>query len=382
MSARPRGWRPLLHGLHQWTGLSLGLIFVLLGLSGSWLAFYPELDQLLHPEQVAAPGAGTIPLAPVVAALRAAEPGRPGPWRIELPRWESAPIGARYYHPAETRERHFAPLMLTLDPHSLRPSRKYFWGEDPSTWIYELHYTLLLGDLGRTLLGGVAGLLLLLLLSGLLLWWPRPGRWRGALSIKAGAVWKRRIYDWHVKPGVYTLVLMLPLTLTGLMLVVPHWFAPLIEGLGPVSRNYQAPAPAASFVPGVDADQALAVALARFPGAELRWLETPSPTQGYWHLRLYQAGEPSRRFPGTHVWVDAASGHLLALRDPRQNTAGDTWLAWLHPLHNGEAFGLAGRIAICLSGLLPLLALLTGFIRWRHKRTSRARSARTILGRP
>lgn len=241
MSARSRGWRPQLHGLHQWTGLSLGLIFVLLGLSGSWLAFYPELDQLLHPEQVAAPGAGAIPLAPVVAALRAAEPGRPGPWRIELPRWEGAPIGARYYHPAETRERHFAPLMLTLDPHSLRLSRKYFWGEDPSTWIYDLHYTLLLGDLGRTLLGGVAGLLLLLLLSGLLLWWPRPGRWRGALSIKAGAVWKRRIYDWHVKPGVYTLVLMLPLTLTGLMLVVPHWFAPLIEGLGPVSRNYQAP---------------------------------------------------------------------------------------------------------------------------------------------
>ena len=250
MSSRPRGWRPLLHGLHQWTGLSLGLIFVLLGLSGSWLAFYPELDQLLHPEQVAAPGAGAIPLAPVVAALRAAEPGRPGPWRIELPRWEGAPIGARYYHPAETRERHFAPLMLTLDPHSLRLSRKYFWGEDPSTWIYDLHYTLLLGDLGRTLLGGVAGLLLLLLLSGLLLWWPRPGRWRGALSIKAGAVWKRRIYDWHVKPGVYTLVLMLPLTLTGLMLVVPHWFAPLIEGLGPVSRNDQAPAPATGFVPG------------------------------------------------------------------------------------------------------------------------------------
>ena len=41
---------------------------------------------------------------------------------------------------------------------------------------------------------------------------------------------------------------------------------------------------------------------------------------------------------------------------------------WLHPLHNGEAFGLAGRIIVLLCGMLPLLALVTGFTRWRHKR--------------
>ncbi len=40
---------------------------------------------------------------------------------------------------------------------------------------------------------------------------------------------------------------------------------------------------------------------------------------------------------------------------------------WLHPLHKGKAFGLPARIIAFACGLLPLLALITGFIRWRHK---------------
>ena len=52
----------------------------------------------------------------VVAALRTAEPQREGAWRIELPHTPDAPIQARYYQPVETRDRGFAPLMLTLSP--------------------------------------------------------------------------------------------------------------------------------------------------------------------------------------------------------------------------------------------------------------------------
>jgi uncharacterized iron-regulated membrane protein len=50
-------------------------------------------------------------------------------------------------------------------------------------------------------------------------------------------------------------------------------------------------------------------------------------------------------------------------------------LNWLHPLHNGEAFGLTGRILVFLSGLLPLVLFITGFLRWRHKRHAKAQMA-------
>ena len=85
---------------------------------------------------------------------------------------------------------------------------------------------------------------------------------------------------------------------------------------------------------------------------------------------MRQSGEPNRRFPRTNVWIDAVTGDILASRDPQQNSAGDTLMDWLHPVHNGEAFGLPGRIIAFACGLLPLLAFVTGIIRWRHKAQS------------
>ncbi|MEZ5599386.1 MAG: PepSY-associated TM helix domain-containing protein, partial [Pseudomonadales bacterium] len=44
-----------------------------------------------------------------------------------------------------------------------------------------------------------------------------------------------------------------------------------------------------------------------------------------------------------------------------------------HPLHSGETFGLAGRIALALSGLLLPFLALTGYCRWRQKNRYRRR---------
>lgn len=370
-----RALRRLLHDLHKWLGLSIGLLFALLGITGSLLTFYPELRLALHPG-IAARSTGTpLNLGGIVDALRQAEPERHGAWRIELPRQDNAPVTARYYQPAERAHRTFAPLIVAIDPATLSINSRYFWGDDFFTWIYDLHYTLLMEEDGKTVLGVGSVFIVVLLLSGLYLWWPRPGLWRGALAIKSGAVWKRRIYDLHVKPGVYSLLLTLALSLTGLLLVVPGWFIPVIESLSPLTPYFQA-SPAS--VPGkvkISADEAASIARGRFPGADIRWIETPSNDKAVWRLRLRQDGEPSRRFPQTNVWIDAHSGRILAIRDPHQNSAGDTLMDWLHPLHNGEAFGLAGRIIVLLTGMLPLLALVTGITRWRHKREIRSNKA-------
>jgi uncharacterized iron-regulated membrane protein len=56
------------------------------------------------------------------------------------------------------------------------------------------------------------------------------------------------------------------------------------------------------------------------------------------------------------VWIDPGTGAILAVRDTRQDSAGDRFMDWMHPLHNGEAFGLAGRVLACVGGLLPAAA--------------------------
>ncbi|UEP31834.1 PepSY domain-containing protein [Burkholderia sp. B21-007] len=78
-------------------------------------------------------------------------------------------------------------------------------------------------------------------------------------------------------------------------------------------------------------------------------------------------GEPGFRFPATTVWVDAYTGAIVGARDVAAQSTGDTFLAWLHPLHSGEALGLSGRIAVLVSGLALPLLFVTGILRWRHK---------------
>ena len=69
-----RRWRTWLHAGHKWAGLSLGALFVLLGLTGSLLVFYQELDDGFR-DSGSAPVLAVSPDR-IVAALRAAEPER------------------------------------------------------------------------------------------------------------------------------------------------------------------------------------------------------------------------------------------------------------------------------------------------------------------
>jgi uncharacterized iron-regulated membrane protein len=78
------------------------------------------------------------------------------------------------------------------------------------------------------------------------------------------------------------------------------------------------------------------------------------------------------------VWVDQYRGDILHVRNPRMMRAGDKFLLWQFPLHNGEAFGLGGRLIILLSGLsLPGLYVTGLFIWWRKRRAhTRAKHVR------
>lgn len=362
---------------HLWPGLLLGLVFALLGLSGSLLCFYPELDLWLNPAQRVRTAAAAPPvLQPAVERLQYRYPDYRGAWRLEMPLAADRPLNVRYYGPPETAGRGFAPFMATLDPATLEVTSARFWGDYAMTWLYDLHYTLLLDKPGRLAVGVVGLAALLSLASGLYLWWPAPGRWRAALAWRLRPGRLRATYDAHVLAGAYGLVVLLALAFSGTLLALPEYANPLVEALSPLSRR----APVASTPqPGqapISADAAVAAAQAALPGGVLRWVETPAGPTGSYRVNLWRAGDPGHRFPRSNVWIDAYSGAVLAVRDWNRQSAGDTFLAWQHPLHNGEAFGLPGRLAACVGGLLPSLLWVTGLMRWRQKRQARQKSGR------
>ncbi len=356
--------------VHKWLGIGLGIPLALLGLTGSLLVFYPEIDLLLNPGQhpTRAVNARSIHWRDVVARLDALSAASGG-WRIEIPADATRPITARQMRIVPGHG--FAPRVVTLDPSTLTPTSDRLWGEYAVTWIYDLHYTLLAGDAGRLVVGWLGVVALILLASGIVLGWPPCGRWRLALSprIRRGRI--LAVYDTHAKTGFYGWIFLVTLALTGAILALPSVFEPLLARLSPV---WTAPVltsqpTTASFT--IDADAALARARAAVPNAQARWLETPDGPSGVYRVRFYSPGEPGWRFPKTFVWIDPWSGGVIVTRLPSQQSMSDLFLGWLHPLHNGEAFGLTGRIIVLLSGLLPLAMVASGLLRWQDKRSAR-----------
>ena len=366
--------------LHLCLGLALGGVFALLGVTGRVLAFYPEIDRALNPGlRPSTSLTHTVSVEAVVNQLRRLYPERDGGWRIELPLDDSTPITARYAQSSEREGRSFSPLMLTLDPVTLERTSHRVWGDYLATWIYDLHYTLLFDKPGKVVVGTVGLVMLISLLSGLWLWWPSRSRWWSALRpvIREGSV--RRIYDLHVLAGTYGVVLLIVLALTGAGLALPDQTRRLLDtmlGLKPMPEI--AAYPVVDKAMPIDLDRAVAVARERFPEAELRWVDVPAIGEGPLGIRLYQSGEAGRRFPKTRLWLDPYSEEIIAVHNPAQNTAGNTVLDWLHPLHNGEAFGLVGRWMTFFSGFVPLLLFVTGYIRWRQKRQAKRKAGARI----
>ncbi|WP_238527248.1 PepSY-associated TM helix domain-containing protein [Methylomonas methanica] len=360
--------------VHLYLGLSLGLLLSVIGITGSLLVFYLELDEVLNPElAIAEPSAPRLPYQTIFNAIRQAEPDRPNGWRLEIPDNPRRVITARYYKPRETEQLGFAPLLLSVHPQTGEVLKQRFWGQFAMTWLYDLHYTLLLAASGKIVMAVVGGCLLVSLLSGLYLWWPSAGKWRSALGIKSKAGKQRLTYDLHKVAGVYGFIAMLALALTGIALEIPDYVNPLIGYFSPLQQQSAAKSQIVEQSAAITLDRAVAIARQRFPQAELAWIETPHGRDGCYRINLYQSGEPSRRFPKTNVWIDQYSGRVIRVNDPFTETAGDTLIHWLHPLHSGEALAMPGRLLVLAAGLSCPLLFVTGVMRWLQKRSGRRR---------
>lgn len=369
MRQRGEPLRHLVRRLHLWLGLVAGALFALLGLTGSALVFYPQIDRMLHPaiavEGRVAPGGPEMDRA--LATLRDAYPDKTGPWRLEVTDTAGA-IPARYYDPPERAGHAFRPMMVWLAPDGSRVLRRDYWGEYALTFIYDLHYRLLLGKVGGQIVGWSGFAMLALLLSGLWAWWPR-GSWAKALRIKPGAHASRALRDWHKTAGLSGVLLLLILTATGIMLALPDESDTALGAVGlPVDRAITVPERDHPLPATLPPSRAVTAALAELPGARVAWIEVPPVSGGAYRLRLQVPGDPSFRFPHSFVWVDGASGRVLAVDDARRAGAGSTVNAWLHPLHDGSAGGLAGRVLAVLAGLVPAVLFGTGLARWRLRR--------------
>lgn len=368
--------RPLVRRVHLWLGLSLGLLFALLGLTGSALVFYVEIDATLNP--LPAPAAVSPPpdwQSPVwsnaLATGRERWPAAGGQFSFEAT-GEPGPIPARYYPPSEHHGHHAEREMLWFSADGTSVLRSATWGEYLMSWLYELHMHLLAGETGSQIVGWSGFAMLVLLLTGIAAWWPR-GSWRKALAFKRKAVPQRRLRDLHKHAGLWSAVLLFLLALTGALLALPDIKTWLFTAV--ITKPNEVPAPLSTQSSGrqVPLSQALAAAHRALPEARLAFIDVPTGGKDPIRMRVQVPGDPHRRFPGSLIFVDQYSGHVLAVHDVRRGNVATTAAKWIRPIHDGSLAGLPTRILAAIAGLMPTALLVTGLLHWRSRRVARQR---------
>ncbi|WP_294328240.1 PepSY domain-containing protein [uncultured Sphingomonas sp.] len=357
--------RILVRRVHLWLGLSLGLLFAVLGLTGSALVFYTGIDAALHP--VVEAGPGDLPHGLASPAWdRALATGRarwhhPGDkWTLEVT-GEGGPIPARYY-PASGHGHHTDRMMIWFSPDGTRIIRAERWGGYLMSWLYQLHMALLAGDLGGQVVGWSGVAMLVLLVSGIVAWWPR-GSWRKALAFKRDAVPIRRLGDLHKLSGLWSMVLLFVLVASGVLLALPAVTQALLQ-----PAAIPAPKSSASGGKRVSIVQAFAAAHRALPDGRIVFVDMPYADDAPVRVRLQVPGDPHRRFPGSYVFIDQFSGRMLAVHDVRRVGTGTAVASWVRTLHDGTVGGMATRILAVLIGFVPTILLMTGILRWLRRR--------------
>lgn len=387
--------------LHRWLGLAMAGFLALSGLTGSLIAFNPELDAWLNPGLFhVAPDRPALPLDRLVQSVEAADPQvfvamvTPGNAANR-----STLVTVEPRQDPATGERFAAGYnQVFVDPGSGAILGRRLYGAWPTDtahvmpFIVLLHYSLHMPNRwGDLLLGIVAiawladsfiGVYLTLparasIRRDLAHWW---GRWRPSWQIKRGANTWRLNFDLHRASGLWLWPLLIVLALTSVaMNLNREIFTPIVGLFGTVTPSPFDWLPthhAAPPQPKPSWDQAVEAA---------RRHATPAhrdmPLRSIYFAEDLQAFEVILMEPGDHntalrlnretVFVHAATGQRLAATSYDQSTRADKFLAWQYPLHSGQIGGLAGRIVVCILGLAVCALSITGVLIWLLKRRAR-----------
>lgn len=368
-----RLWYRTLQNIHLWVGLILCLPLAMLGITGSILVFEHELEDLF-----ADPPAYTLavgepqPVAAILEAAKAAAPPGLAPGMVSMPAEPGEPASVRFTPPGRSGPGPGG-TTVRIDPVSLAVLEgKAPGGDSLLRQIFRLHANFLIPDrTGREVIGWLGVAMLALGITGLVLWWPRAGRWAAAFTVKRGARGVRLHRELHGAVGVWSLAVYVVVTFSGVYLAFPQTLNAAIGGVFP-ARDLRAGVKVEAVRGAAPADlgQVLTLARAAVPDGQFRSVMLPPrPDQAY-RVNFAPPGHENGA-PMITAFVDPWTARVVEIRDPRGYSVGETIIGWQRALHAGAGLGWTWKILVFLSGILPPLFAVTGTAMWLLKRRNR-----------
>ncbi len=175
--------RSLWVSMHRWSGIILGLLVVLIGVTGSLLVYEDELDTLLNPDLFRVePGDVYLPYDAIVAAAAAVGPDhlQPG-YLTRLDDSPSRPVVVTLQ--GDTSEE----VQVFVNPYTAE-ALGLRSGLSSMALIRRLHGDLGLGSIGEDIIGVLSIIMALMCVIGLVVWWPSKGAWLRSLKKTSGLI--------------------------------------------------------------------------------------------------------------------------------------------------------------------------------------------------
>jgi uncharacterized iron-regulated membrane protein len=359
--------RQLWAQIHLWIGLTLGVVGVLIGITGSILVYETQVDAAISPQRYAVSGSDVaLPYSAYIEGATQVLDSRIRATLVRFPQKAGLPVVVF----ARARGENGGVMRVYLDPPTGRVLDVSPGGGFVG-WAHQFHEHLTLREYGgREIVGAVGIAMLISSLSGLYLWWPTCSRLREALLFRRGIALTRNL---HYFFGFYFALVLAMLSFTGIFLAYPDAGRNVVAAFGPVSpsmRNVNADTPSRG--KAIAPDQAAQIAKERFPNAQIVVIGLPQGARGAYRVGMNDSRDASIQPGGnTVVFVDPASGAVLRSADASVRSSGDTFLALQRSLHSGASLGVIGRVVICIVGFAPALFVITGLTMWLQRRRQR-----------
>jgi uncharacterized iron-regulated membrane protein len=359
--------RKLILSVHLAVGLIAGTFLLVLGLTGSVMAFEPELDRLLHPHlSYVAPSGRVLSLGEIGATVSK--------------HFNGEPIVA--YLPSEVPDLSSQVILpsgiVCVNQYTGEVLGTRARGETIFGFAHDLHVRLAAGDAGRAVMKWSGVAMLVSLASGAYLWWPMK-RVRIRAEWRSVAFW----FDLHNSLGILTLaplvVLALTGTVTGFEDHAAAWLGkitrPSQSGGGPNGARPQ-PAPGS---PMITPDQAVWLARTEMPGAIPYRVQMPRYGGAYRVSLDY----PDDRVAGGRnlVAIDQYSGGVISASRSSDLSSNERILATNEAIHTGEVLGMPSRIVVWLTSVLLPVQVMSGLLIWLRRRRCSG-TDRSVKGTP
>lgn len=209
--------RKIFRNIHLWLSVPFGILITLICFSGAALVFEKEVMELCHRELyfVKKVEAAPLPMEQLMTKVAATLPDSVSVTGVNI---SSDP--ERAYQVTLSKPRRAS---MYVDQYTGEIIGKY---ERASffNFMFRMHRWLLDsmkqdGGIfwGKMIVGTSTLMFVFVLISGVVVWWPRTRKaLKNSLKIVANKGWRRFWYDLHVAGGMYALVFLLAMALTGL----------------------------------------------------------------------------------------------------------------------------------------------------------------------